>query len=321
MSVQLFRAGLSARLKSGTVGHKWKGDQKQYTVRLTACLQSSFFTAWEVQTSLCHARHWADGSQWNIAAPMSSWQTPAHFLHMVMKLILTLDSSGVADVVDNEWQADNAMCWTGYSLGKRCHTWSFQTVHLSVSEHNMISLSGQMQISTEDPQKPSWGKCSLTVSRSSQESMYVTELVWSKAVLRINNTEAQQIIPGWIIVQIRCRYNIINNAAHFTNYISVQMWSRRLICLLKSRSDPCCTLVLLFCDQWPHCCTIINPFSTVPGLKIAFCNIQNLLSLNSNARIALPFKKPNGKVNTWMAFEHQKWTYLSTFPPMIAHVF
>lgn len=256
MSVQLFRAGLRTWLKSGTVGHKWKGDQKQYTVRLTACLQSPFFTAWEVQTSSCHACHWADESQWNIDAPMSSWQTPAHFLHMVMKLILTLDSSGVADVVDKEWQADNAMCGTGYSLGERCHTWSFQTVHLSVSEHNVISLSGQMQTSTEDLQKPSWGKCTLTVSGSSQESMCVTELVWSKAVLRTHNTEAQQIIPGWIIVQIRCRYNIINTAAHFTNYISVQMWSRRLICLLKSRSELCCTLVV-------YAPTVLWPMATL----------------------------------------------------------
>lgn len=65
-----------------------------------------------------------------------------------MKVILTLNSSGVANVVDTEWQADNAMCWIGYSLGMRCHTWSFTTIHLSVSEHNTISASGQMQIST-----------------------------------------------------------------------------------------------------------------------------------------------------------------------------
>lgn len=74
---------------------------------------------------------------------------------MVMKLILTLNSSGVDNVVDTEWQADKSMCWTGYSLGKRCHTWSFTTIQLSVSEHSTISASGQMQISTH--RKPAEG--------------------------------------------------------------------------------------------------------------------------------------------------------------------
>lgn len=100
-----------------------------------------------------------DETLWNIAAPVSSWQSPAHFFRMVMKLIPTLNSGGVANVVDTEWQDDNAVRWAGYSLGKRCRTWSFTTIHLSVSEHSVISASGQMKISTEDTQKAGWGKC------------------------------------------------------------------------------------------------------------------------------------------------------------------
>lgn len=115
---------------------------------------------------------------WNTAAPMSSWQSPAHFLHVVMKVILTLNSSGVANVVDTEWQADNAMCWTGYSLGMRCHTWSFTAIYLSVSEHNTISASGQMQISTEDTQEASCGKCGSKCNNSVRQLPGVNVCNW-----------------------------------------------------------------------------------------------------------------------------------------------
>lgn len=57
-----------------------------------------------------------DETLWNIAAPM--WQSSTYFLHMVMKLILTQQWCGQCW----EWQTDNAMCWTGYCLGKRCYT-------------------------------------------------------------------------------------------------------------------------------------------------------------------------------------------------------
>lgn len=62
-----------------------------------------------------------------------------------MKLILTLNSSTAANAADREWQADSAMCWAAYCLGRRCH---LPTIQLSGCEHNMILASGQMQIST-----------------------------------------------------------------------------------------------------------------------------------------------------------------------------
>lgn len=135
-------------------------------------------------------------------------------------------------------------------------------------------------------------------------------------MLGINSAEAQRIILGWTIVQIK-RYSIINAAAH--SY-------------LKCISDPVVWFdsfkiqvrtVLHTTVLWPMATPLHRrkPFlSTAGPFKIAFCNIQNLFSLNSNARIALSFRQPNGKVNTWMAFEHLKWTCWSTFPSRNAHV-
>lgn len=74
-----------------------------------------------------------------------------------MKFILTLNSSGVANAADREWQADSAMCWTGYCLGKRWNTWSLPNIHLSGCEHNVILASGLMQISMEENRNPADG--------------------------------------------------------------------------------------------------------------------------------------------------------------------
>lgn len=159
MSVQLFRARPRTWLKCRTVVHKWKG------------IRNSALCAWQHVFSRPFALHRRsscpcatrvnehDETLWNIAAPVTSWQNPAHLLHAVMKVILTLNSSGVAKCCGHRvaaWQCD-VLDWL-YSLGKGCHTWSFTTLHLSVCEHNMISASGQMQIKSEDTQRASWGK-------------------------------------------------------------------------------------------------------------------------------------------------------------------
>lgn len=183
MSAQLFHSRLQCEeaevWDSLDTNGKKKGDQKQSPPSTWQHVFSCPF-ALRRRSGRPHAMCVTerDETLWNIAAPVSSWHSPAHFLHMVMKLILTPNSSGVANVVDTEWQADNAMCWTGCSLGKRCHTQSLPTFHVSDSEHNMISASGQMQISTEDKQR---AKNKTTMRGSSQESMCVTERVWSYA--------------------------------------------------------------------------------------------------------------------------------------------
>lgn len=126
----------------------------------------------------------------------------------------------------------------------------------------------------------------------------------------INSTRAQQIIHGWIIVKIRCRYNIINiSITHYTKYTAVQIWSSRLIWLLKSRSELCCTLVVYSPTVllWPMATPLHHhkPFLSTPRTQNGFLQYSEIsFSLNSNAGIALSSKKPNGKVNTYIAF----WT-------------
>lgn len=82
-------------------------------------MSSAVSLHYEVQLSSCQAcDSGRDETLWNIPATMTSWHIHACLLNMVMKVILTLNSSSVANVVDTKWRTDNAMCWSGSFLAK-----------------------------------------------------------------------------------------------------------------------------------------------------------------------------------------------------------
>lgn len=137
ISVQLWRAVY--------MGHKWKEDLNQSTVHLT-----SVSSALSLCTS-CPA----------VSVPCQRDPVKCCCTNVVMtKFLAQGDESDFNS--EKQWcgtnrHADSATRWTDYSLAKRCHTSSFPTINVAVSKQ-LVSVSGQEQIRTEDAQKCSWGK-------------------------------------------------------------------------------------------------------------------------------------------------------------------
>lgn len=153
VSAQLFRAGLSMWL---IVVHKWRAVQKQSVWQhVFSCLSALRGPAVLVPGVWQRAR-------WNPVKYPCNHDIMTHSC-MFVEHGYESDSNSQQQRCGQccghkvaDWQC-NVLVWL--FSGKRCHTRSFTPIHLSVSEHNMISATGQTQISSGDTQKAIWGNC------------------------------------------------------------------------------------------------------------------------------------------------------------------
>lgn len=147
---------------------------------------------------------------WNISATMLPWQIPAHLLHTVIKGTLTLKSRGESHVEDGEWQADNALWWTGYSLSKWCHIRSFTTTQ--------FQLVDRCRKASRTCGKPAEGKHS-SECINSERRLPGVNVCNSVKVNQGNAGDEQQ--TGSVFYS-RCRHYFINTESQWlTKYSTV----------------------------------------------------------------------------------------------------